>query len=329
VRSIAPLLLSLLALSTGSVAHAQVPPGPVPPPVAPAPVAAPSTPYHQQPVEPGRQIDYTAHVLGKGETRLGLASIDTAPVARVQLGTAPLLDLLGMYNARLKVQPLDESWGAISVHGVIMAVPITDLLKQLGGRNAFGVGNRLFVDSLTFTTIGAQGSLHAHERWSIHGGVSAQRMTGRGQFDFSNLPVVALPGADPIGGEALVVPRLNVVLYSVRLATDVRLNRRDSIVLQTNLPVFGLARAAISGSLDGLPEELANIDIAAQYRQALSPGDTYRASLAYQATFKRVDLRVGVGMTGLDKPLQRSWILETFDLAYRFGGKYAQQGSTP
>lgn len=303
----------LLGLSSGAAAQD---------PVAPPPTTD-ALPYVKQPVEPERQIDYTAFVLGRGETRLGLASIDTAPLAHLQIGTAPLLDLLGMYNVRGKLQALEGKWGGVAVSGSLMAVPITDLLKQLGGRNAFGVGNRLFVDSLTYTTLGIQGSLHPHERWSLHGGVSSMRATGRGQFDFTDLPVVVLPGADPIGGEALVVPKLNAVLYAVRLATDVRLNRRDSVVLQANLPVYGRARGTISGDLDGLPEELANIDIAAQYGQALDVGATYRASLAYQATFRRVDLRVGVGMTGLGKPLTRSWMLEAFDIAYRFGGRYA------
>ena len=330
--SLASSLLVAAALSLSPTAHAQVPPPPPPPAPAP-PAAAPAAssvdvPYVQQPIEVDRQIDYTAHVLSKGVTRLGIMSIDTAPLARLQLGTAPLLDLLGMYNARVKLQALSGDRGAVSVSGSVMAVPITDLLKQLGGRNAFGVGNRLFVDSLTYTTLGLAGSVNPHERWSLHGGLSVQRATGKGQFDFTDLPVVVLPGADPIGGDALVVPTLNAVLYTVRIASDVRFNRRDSVVLQANLPIYGLARGTVSGSLDGLPDQLANLDVAAQYSQPLAPSETYRASLAYQATFQRVDVRIGVGMTGLDKPLHRSWILETFDLAYRFGGRYAKS-TTP
>jgi len=334
-----------------------IPPGPVPdelPKPAPAPAPAPrpepapeaapepaaqadpdtpdpaaSGPPGDQPadlrvIDPYRQIDYTAYTLGKGETRLGLMSIDTVPLRDVQIGTQPLLDLLGIYNVRAKLQAVRGDRGALAVTGGAMAVPITDLLKQLGGRNAFGVGRRLFVDSLTYTSLGVLGSVRVHDQFSIHGGFNYLGAVGRGQFDFNNLPVVVVPGGGPVGGGAVVVPRLAADVYSVRLAMDGRLHPLHSVVLQANVPVFASARGTVEGGLEGLPEEVEDFDLSIGFGQALSPSEAYRASLAYQLTLDRVDLRVGLGVSGLASPLNRSWVVEAFDLAYRFGGRYAK-----
>jgi len=328
----------LAALWVAPAAMAQgIPPGPPPAPQpAPAPqptpasapasaaAAAAAPAPSATSIDPYRQIDYTAYTLGKGETRLGVMAIDVSPLSDVQIGTQPILDLLGIYNIRAKVQAADSDVLGIAVTGGAMAVPITDLLKQIGGRNAFGVGKRLFVDSLTYTSFGGLVSVKAHERFSIHGGVNYLRATGRGQFDFSDLPVVVIPGGASYGGEAVLVPKLSADLISLRLATDVRINHVHGLVLQANVPVFASATGTVAGGLDGLPKEVRDFDVSVGYNRALAPSEAYRASLAYQATIKRVDLRLGIGTSGLDKPLHRSWIVETFDLAYRFGGKYAK-----
>ena len=327
----------LAALWVAPAAMAQgIPPGPPPAPQpapapqptpasAPASAAAAAAPAPSATsIDPYRQIDYTAYTLGKGETRLGVMSVDVAPVKDLQIGTQPLLDLLGIYNVRAKGRIIDGEVGGLAVTGSVMAVPVTDLLKQIGGRNAFGVGRRVFVDSLIYSSLGVLGSVKAHEKFSLHGGVNYLRATGRGQFDFTDLPVVVVPGGDEFGGEAIIVPKLAADLISFRLAADARITHVHSVVLQTNVPVFASATGTVGGGLDGLPEEIEDFDVALSYGRALLPSEAYRASLSYQATIKQVDLRVGFGLSGLDKPLHRSWIVEAFDLAYRFGGKYAK-----
>ena len=288
------------------------------------PPAAPSAagPWHQTPIDPTTNIDFTAYTLGRGETRVGLASIDTSPIERLQLGTAPLLDLVGIYNGKAKLRLLDSERAATAVAGQYWLVPVTGLLEQFGGKRAFGVGKDVFVRRMSYASLSVTGSLVVHEHWSIHGGVTYSRITGTGSFDFRNLPVVVLPGAQSIGGKATLVPTVVGELLQARVATDVRLNRRDSFILQAGLPVHASARGSVSGGLTGVPEELENLDVAVQYNQPLQPSQTFRASLAYQMQLRQIDLRVGFGVTGLDKPLNNAWILEAFDLAYRFGGRY-------
>jgi hypothetical protein len=133
---------------------------------------------------------------------------------------------------------------------------------------------------------------------------------------------VVLPGAEAIGGNATLVPKVVGELVQARVATDVRFNRRDSVILQAALPLVASARGSVSGDLEGVPRELENLDVAVIYTERLKPSKTYRASVAYQMSLRQVDLRVGFGVTGLDKPLHRAWMLEVFDLAYRFGGRY-------
>jgi hypothetical protein len=285
-------------------------------------VALAQEPWHQQPIDPRSQIDFTAYTLGRGEARVGLASIDVAPVTRLQFGTAPLLDLVGIYNAKAKVTALEGERFAVSASGQLWLVPVTGLLEQFGGKNAFGVGRDVFVRRMTYSSASLGASAILHERWSVHGGLAYSRVVGTGSFDFRNLPVVVLPGAEAIGGNATLVPKVVGELVQARVATDVRFNRRDSVILQAALPLVASARGSVSGDLEGVPRELENLDVAVIYTERLKPSKTYRASVAYQMSLRQVDLRVGFGVTGLDKPLHRAWMLEVFDLAYRFGGRY-------
>ena len=48
------------------------------------------------------------------------------------------------------------------------------------------------------------------------------------------------------------------------------------------------------------------------------PNDVYSLSLAYQADFKRLSVRLGVGYS----TLPMAWTLQSFELSYRFGGQY-------
>ena len=285
-------------------------------------VANAEEPWHRQPIDAETQIDFTAYTLGRGETRAGLASIDTSPIKNLQFGSAPLLDLVGIYNAKAKVMALHGDHFAVATAGQFWVVPVTGLLEQFGGRNAFGVGKDVFVRRMTYSSASLVLSGIVSDHWSLHGAMSYARVAGSGSFDFRNLPVIVLPGLDAIGGDATLVPKVTGELVQVRVATDVRFNRRDSIIAQFALPIVASARGSVSGDLTGVPDELKNLDVAVVYRQWLRPSQSYRVSAGYQMSLRQVDIRVGFGLSGLDKPLNRAWILDVFDLAYRFGGRY-------
>ena len=54
------------------------------------------------------QTDFTAYTLEWGEVRLGVASVQVGVLPRVQLGTAPVLDALNVWN-------LNAKWNALRV----------------------------------------------------------------------------------------------------------------------------------------------------------------------------------------------------------------------
>ena len=71
--------------------------------------------------------------------------------------------------------------------------------------------------------------------------------------------------------------------------------------------------------IDNLPPELAglrNLDFAAAYQGWIPIQQSYRATLAYQFSWQRVDLRFGWGFAAVPY----TWLLQAFDLSYRFGG---------
>ena len=98
------------------------------------------------------------------------------------------------------------------------------------------------------------------------------------------------------------------------MATDYRFNRRDSLILQASA-VFWSKVSEVGYDVPpilGL-DEVFNKDIGVSSPVA----ETYVASLAWQWSWRRTDLRVGVGASNVPG----AWLLQTFDLSYRFGGK--------
>ena len=106
-----------------------------------------------------------------------------------------------------------------------------------------------------------------------------------------------------------------MLVTTLRVATDIRLNRRDTIVLQGQAVLF--AEHSIEVSED-LPDVLSINDAIETLEQEESPlAETYIASIAYQATWKNLQLRLGAGVSSIPG----AWLVQSTDLAWRFGGK--------
>lgn len=285
--------------------------------------------HHRFAQNPYGSTDFTAYTREWGEAKIGLTSLSYGILPRVQVGTVSALDLLGVYNASAKgnfvrTGPLD-----LAISGSVYAVPITDLLERFDQKGTYKIagykvkGKDIFVDRITYFGLSLHGSLQLVGGWSAHTGVGYARASAKGALDFQNLPTVVLPGLDPIGGELTLVPNVVGELIDLRFATDYRFNRRDSLILQAAATVYGRARGGISGGIDGLPRELRNLDFIVGYGQAISPWDSYRASLAWQFSWKTVDLRFGLGASAVPY----TWLLQSFELSYRFGGE-TRKGET-
>lgn len=278
------------------------------------------------PQNPYATTDFTAYTLEWGETRVGLASVSYGLLPRTQVGTIPLLDVIGAYNAQGKVNlmrfgPLD---GAIDAQAYTFKV--TDLMRRLdGGR--WGISQAtvdttedLLVADLTYLGLGFTSSLQLVGGWSVHAGVGYSRATADGTLDLQALPGLIAPGFDPEGDEPMIVADVTGEIVEARLATDVRFNRRDSLILQGVAPIYARVRGTVTGvDQEDLPPELQGTNVMVGEGQWLPVDKTFRASVSYQVSWKRVDARIGIGVAG--KSLPYTWIEQSFDLAYRLGGK--------
>ena len=280
---------------------------------------------HKFPQNPYGSTDFTAYTREFGEVRIGLTSMTVGLLPRIHIGTSPVLDLLGAYNFSakgnfLRLGPYDAALGAS-----VFAVPITDLLRTFDSDGKYKIAGykvndeQLFVKQFTTVTFQLLNSLQIVGGWSVHAGASYTRAGARGRIDFQNLPVVVLPGLAPVGGDLTIVPSVIGELVDLRFATDYRFNRRDSLIFQWASPIWGSARGEFSADLQELPKQvqnLRNVDLAIRYSRFLDPMSAFRTSLAWQFSWQRLDLRFGVGLSGIS----RAWWLQAFDLSYRFGG---------
>ncbi len=259
---------------------------------AAAPLAAPATP-DARPVHARGQTDFTAYTLEWGEVRLGLRSSGVGVLPRTQVTTQPLLDVLGAPNASLKVNalragPLDVSatadWG----------------LSQSEALHASYVG------------AGATVSLQLARPWSVHGGASWVSAASKGRLELDTFAMILGQASGTRASTVAVetaAPSLvldgDLRAVTAHAATDVRLNGRDSIVLQ--------GRAVLWSDID-VPTFSGPV---APGREGWMPLDSaYAVSLAWQLSWRDVDVRVGAGFSSVPG----AWLLNTVDLAYRFGG---------
>lgn len=271
------------------------------------------------PQNPYGSTDFTAYTVEWGETKIGLVNVQHGIAPRTQIGTVPLLDAFGVLNANVKGNILRERGFDFAILGNYFAVPVTRLLQRFGGGldlyDTQG-GEEIFTSSLSVVGVGGVASLRLLEPWSLHAGLTYNRVTAAGQFNFDDLPDILVPDGEGRGGGVTLVPRLVGEAFQFRLATDLRFNRRDSVVFQFQTPLYAQARGKLSGEVAGV-EDLEDFDFGISYDVWVPVSDAYRLALSYQFSWKHVDLRFGYGVS----PIQGLWAINAFDLSYRFGGR--------
>jgi len=277
------------------------------------------------PQNPYGAIDFTSYTLEWGEARLGLLNIYYGVLPRTQIGTCPLLDGFGVYNVNGKINAIREGRLDMAVLGSATYVPMGELMnwadQTLGlGLSGDAGGQQLFTSQITVFSLGGMASLRLANPWTLHAGLRWSRVGARGELDFGDLPEVLIPGETD--DEAYLVSSLAGELLTLKLATDIRFNRRDSLVLQLRAPVYARARGAISGQIDGL-QNLENLELLVSYGDALPLATAYQASLSYQLQWKHWQARAGLGTSAIEG----AWLMQAFDLSYRFGGKTRREES--
>ncbi len=264
------------------------------------------------PPNPHATTDFTAYTLQPGELKLGLASVGVGVLPNVQLTTAPSMFYAGVPNLSAKVNAI-----------------------QVGPLNVAVTGSRYQLNQDTFrsayTGVGALASLRIVEAWSVHGGFSYAGLSAKGVPDLCAIsPLltdvdtvaaaceqIADTGPQPVSssGSAFGLEGHDVYgeLMWLRAATDVRFNRRDSVILQASAVPF--ARLQVSEEIE-LPD-IAELDEVLTFDGQVPLSAMYMVSAAYQMAFKNVHLRVGIRTSSL--PL--AWLTQTTELSVRFGGK--------
>lgn len=257
---------------------------------------------------PYGSTDFTAYTLELGETKLGLAAITVGVLPRVQVGTVPALDVLGVYNAQAKFNLLRVGPVDLAVGGSHYQLPVGDFTGHQSN-----VSSTLSVQVLapwslhvtgSFATLGAQGTPDL-------AALSPLILTAAGNPDLSGAQGMVDTATDhtPLDAKAQTA--------SVRVATDVRFNRRDSLVLQGSAMVWGDVDTGVDAAdlppILGLDAALA----ATQVEGALPVSQTYVASAAWQFQWKRAELRVGAGVSSVPG----AWLMQSTEFAWRFGGE--------
>ncbi len=253
------------------------------------------------PNNPRGQTDFTAYTLEWGETKLGIASITAGLLPRTQVGTVPVLDVLGVPNAHIKVNP-------IRIGGYDLAVSANHYRLKSGDFTAYQTGASVIQ------------SVKLANPWSLHVGAHYAVIGSDGLPMPSSLPTALqtdrVSDADIEVAKAALGDQdfsFRAESLSLHVATDIRFNRRDSLILQ--------GRAMTWANIDTgfTPPPVLGIDQAMELADSgRAPiAETYVASAAWQFSWKQVDLRVGAGVSNVPG----AWLLQSTDLSYRFGGK--------
>ena len=269
------------------------------------------------PNHPYTHTDFTAYSLEWGETRLGLGQIRVGVLPRVQVGTAPAGMAFGLLNANAKVN--------------FLRVGPFDMA-------ATGAHYRYGLDQFqaNMTQLGATASLQIVPKWSIHVSGRWQTTGASGIPDLNNNPWILDTFAPDVQAQAEqaeatgyvtqeeVVDKaqdeygdqyLTAQAMTLKVATDLRLNRRDSVIIQAQANVNSSLETNMDLAAVAAEDRIAAMAIESVEAEGIT--DTYITSVAWQFSWHRADLRLGVGVSSVPG----AWLTQTADFAWRFGGK--------
>jgi hypothetical protein len=256
------------------------------------------------PPNPKATTDFTAYTLESGEFKIGLLSVAGGVLDNFQLSTTPWLWAIGLPNLNVKIDAIRQG-------------PLDVGLQ--GGR--FWLHQDDFRAS--YTSVGAIVSLSVLRGWGVHASVTYAGIAAQGNPDICQLSRFITSAdctdasSDQGAGEGSSRGVSGNVVYgeilSVRAATDIRLNRRDSIILQAS--TIDWARAQVAEGVD-VPD-IAQLNEVLSFDGPVPLSESYTASAAWQFAWKNAHLRVGWGVSSIPY----AFLTQCTELSVRFGGK--------
>lgn len=246
-----------------------------------------------QPIDTEVSTDHTAHLVRPGQWRLGLATVDYGVTDTLQIRTAPALWLLGP-NAYGKAKVLDTQQADLALQAGVLRVDLGRFNPQEQRVDAefFAVPLQWWA-SLEFNEHWTVSIGTGHNAFKISGGLTGQeigRLLGSVSGDDRIGAQLGELGTGLYGGGQLW-------LHQARFALDWRLNRRHSIIVQTNnsFLVTGLLTAGATME-DDATGTTAEVGASVQFSNSLEQVPT-AASLAWQLSWPRFHLRLGLPLT--------------------------------
>lgn len=260
--------------------------------------ALPPTPYSH--------TGFTAYTLEWGEAELGIGGVRVGAIPRVQIGTIPSALVVGVPNGQIKIDALRLGIVDVAATGSMLSLPAGDFqLRQ------FDVGGVV--------------STRVLPRWSVHIGAGYEQWLGAGQPDVASLPWVfdlVVPDAanwqqtlDYVTDGEDIEVRMEAI--ELALASDIRFNRRDSLVFQAQADIW----AQFNSTFDtqSIPDDVGVKPLVDQIttKQDAPIANTYVATASWQFAWRRANLRIGGGLSSVPG----AWALQSTEFTWSFGGK--------
>jgi hypothetical protein len=251
------------------------------------------------PARPRGQVDYTAYVLEWGELKLGLANMAVGVLPHVQVGTSPPLLAARVPNVTAKIDATSDGLFDVSAQGSYYSLP----------RGVFE-GTYITAGGTTSFSFGLPGTRARFV--SAHLGANYAWLQTNGALDFSTIGEL-VTGRDLEPGTLVASAALTGETVTARAALDLRLNRRDTFILQASSTVY--ARSEANDNVTAAFNFL-SLDDALRYDGIVPPTENYVASLAWHLAWEHLEARIGVGTSSVPG----AWLLQTTELSWRFFG---------
>lgn len=312
-------LLALAALP--HAAHAQdTPPAPSAPPPGWQPVdgaTAPGQRWIDLPIQQKVRTDGTAWTVGKGHVRLGLFKQTWGVLDNADLSTNAGLWLLGLPNGSAEITAIQTRHLDVGVRAGATWLDLERLSDIPEGK-------------ATLVPVGVMGSLLLGRRASVHLGGTWNIFDASGEYTTEQLAqgIATATGVslDPalldvlqgIDDSSDIYAGAHVVLTQSHLDADVHINRRDSLVLRTT--TFLMLQGSVQGGYrsESSDENSVTAEIGPSARLTIPLQDqlSVLSSISYQASFKRLQVRVGLPLVqgglwiaALPQAFSLSWTL--------------------
>ncbi|MFH1468541.1 MAG: hypothetical protein ABIO70_29395 [Pseudomonadota bacterium] len=266
--------------------------------------------WRHAPVDPCYEPSFSAYTVGRHDWRVGLLSLDFGLLDNLQVGTVPVLDLLGVYNLDAKVTAIqtERIQASFEAQGMFWSGTWGEREQPL---------------SVTAWPMMATVSWRISQKTSLHAAYRWENLDLHGNFDSLDIAnaVASMLGLDvgdelsaALDGQGTFYGGGRLTLGQARLAFDWRLNRRDSLIVQVWRYDHLTARIdAGAENADGTSQA----GVAAKIQQPIEGAAGMATSLSYQLTWPRFRVRAGIPIGG-KATNALLWLPQAFELYWVF-----------